>query len=70
MSKLPRDIDGVTLVKRLSKFNYKIIRQKGSHIHLISDYHDENHKITIPDHYPLKIGTLNNILKIFLIISK
>jgi len=29
---------------------------------LISKYKDKEHKITIPDHNPIKIGTLNNIL--------
>ncbi|MEX0269730.1 type II toxin-antitoxin system HicA family toxin [Leptolyngbyaceae cyanobacterium UHCC 1019] len=60
--KLPRDLDGNQLAKALSKFGYEIIRQTGSHIRLTTQQQGE-HPITIPNHSPLKIGTLNAILK-------
>jgi predicted RNA binding protein YcfA (HicA-like mRNA interferase family) len=49
--KLPRDIDASDLIKALYKFGYEPTRQTGSHI-----------RLTIPNHDPIKIGTLNAIL--------
>ncbi len=63
MPKLPRDVSGIKLVSLLKKYDYKITRQTGSHIRLTSRYTGEEHNITIPAHKPIKIGTLNNILK-------
>jgi len=60
--KIPRDISGRKLAKLLEKYGYKIIRESASHMRLISKYKYKEHKITIPDHNPIKIGTLNNIL--------
>lgn len=60
--KLPRDISGEELAKSLSKFGYTITRQTGSHLRLTTFTGGEHH-ITIPKHKPLKIGTLNSILK-------
>ncbi len=62
MSRIPRDIGGQELVKLLDKFGYVVIRQTGSHIRLQSVIKGKAHVITIPDHNPVKIGTLNNIL--------
>jgi predicted RNA binding protein YcfA (HicA-like mRNA interferase family) len=62
MSKLPRDIDGRSLVKYLKNFNYQIVRQTGSHMRLIRETDKGTHHLTIPSHSPLKIGTLNAIL--------
>ena len=60
--KIPRDISGRELAKLLKKYGYEINRKTGSHIRLVSKFRDEEHKITVPDHHPIKIGTLNNIL--------
>ena len=59
--KLPRDISGDELAKSLKKFGYKITRQSGSHLRLTTFLYGEHH-ITIPQHNPLRIGTLSNIL--------
>jgi len=59
--KLPRDVNGLDLAKRLEKFGYSITRQTGSHIRLTTNKGGEHH-ITIPAHKTLKIGTLNGIL--------
>jgi predicted RNA binding protein YcfA (HicA-like mRNA interferase family) len=59
--KIPRDLTGVELAKLLRKFGYQISRQKGSHIRLTTEQPSEYH-ITIPNHDPLKIGTLSSIL--------
>lgn len=62
MPKIPRDISGRELAKLLDRYKYKMVRESGSHIRLVSTYQHTDHKITIPDHQPIKIGTLNNIL--------
>ena len=62
MPKIPRDISGRELAKFLIRYQYKVVRESGSHIRLLSTYRKTEHKITIPDHQPIKIGTLNNIL--------
>jgi len=41
---------------------YRIERQTGSHIRLTTTKNGEHH-ITIPNHSPIKVGTLNAILK-------
>jgi len=60
--KLPRDISGVELVAKLRRLGYEITRQRGSHIRITIILRKKQHHITIPDHNPIKIGTLNNIL--------
>jgi len=62
MPKIPRDISGRELVKLLGRYKYNLTRESGSHIRLVSTYQNTQHKITIPDHQQIKIGTLNNIL--------
>jgi len=63
MPKLPRDLSGKDLATLLNKFGYNITRQTGSHLRLTSMHMGFEHHITIPAHDPLKIGTLNEILK-------
>ena len=58
---LPRDIDASKLIKALRKLGYETTRQSGSHIRLTTQQNGQHH-ITIPNHDPLKIGTLNAIL--------
>jgi predicted RNA binding protein YcfA (HicA-like mRNA interferase family) len=60
--KLPRDVSGADLAKALEKFGYEITRQTGSHMRLTSHNNGEHH-LTIPAHDPIKIGTLNAILR-------
>ena len=59
--KIPRDISGISLAKKLEKFGYSISRQTGSHIRLTTLQSGE-HRLTIPHHDPLKIGTLSSVL--------
>ena len=59
--KLPRDISGLELAKKLALLGYEISRQNGSHIRLSTQENGEHH-ITIPHHDPLKIGTFSAIL--------
>jgi predicted RNA binding protein YcfA (HicA-like mRNA interferase family) len=60
--KLPRDLSGQELVKALERLGYEVSRQTGSHIRLTTQHNGEHH-ITIPAHDPIKIGTLNAILR-------
>ncbi len=59
--KLPRDINAAALIKALQKFGYAVSRQKGSHIRLTTTLNGTHH-ITIPNHNPLKLGTLSSII--------
>lgn len=61
MPKIPRNITGQKLCKLLKKYGYEKTRQTGSHIRLIKSSNPV-HNITVPDHRPIKIGTLNKIL--------
>lgn len=53
---------GTELIKLLKPFGYEVARQTGSHIRIQTMQHGQHHE-TIPRHDPIKIGTLNNILK-------
>jgi predicted RNA binding protein YcfA (HicA-like mRNA interferase family) len=59
--KIPRDISANVLIKMLKKFGYSPIRQTGSHIRLTTLQNGEHH-ITIPNHSPIKLGTLSGII--------
>ncbi len=60
--KLPRDLDGKQLVKALRKLDYVVTRQRGSHVRVTTQRGGEHHEV-IPDHHPIRIGTLSGILK-------
>lgn len=62
MPKIPRDISGKELAILLKRYRYELVREKGSHLRLVSDFKGVKHKITIPNHHSIKIGILNNIL--------
>ena len=60
--KLPRDLSGESLAKHLSKhWEYEQVHQVGSHI-ILETEQPTPHRIAVPAHTPLKIGTLNAIL--------
>lgn len=59
--RIPRDLSGAELVKRLGRLGYETTRQTGSHIRLTCRTRDEHH-VTIPNHDPLRIGTLAAVL--------
>ncbi|MBC6110404.1 type II toxin-antitoxin system HicA family toxin [Pedobacter fastidiosus] len=60
--KTPRDLSATDLIKLLKKFGYEITRQKGSHIRLSVTIGEVTHHVTIPNHNPLKLGTLLSIV--------
>lgn len=59
--RLPRDLSGSDLAQALRKLGYSITRQAGSHVRLTTHERGEHH-LTIPQHTPLRIGTLSAIL--------
>ena len=59
--RLPRDVSGQDLVRALRTLGYEVTRQTGSHLRLTTQEHGEHH-ITIPQHSPLRVGTLAAIL--------
>ena len=60
--KLPRNIDGTALARRLRVYGYDVTRQSGDHLRLTTKRNGEHH-LTIPRHSVLKPGTLAGILK-------
>ena len=60
--KIPRDCTGAGLARALRKFGYAIVRQSGSHMILTTQTGGEHH-VTVPNHRPIKTGTLQDILK-------
>jgi predicted RNA binding protein YcfA (HicA-like mRNA interferase family) len=59
--RLPRDLSGNDLAQALRKLGYQVTRQTGSHIRLTTTERGEHH-LTVPDHNPLRVGTLSGIL--------
>jgi predicted RNA binding protein YcfA (HicA-like mRNA interferase family) len=62
--KIPRDLTGREIVKALcKKWDYRQVHQEGSHIILQTDM-PSRQRISVPDHNPVRIGTLNSILRL------
>ena len=55
--RIPRDIGAAELVRALRGLGYERVRQDGSHIRLTTTMGGTHH-VTIPNHRPLKTGTL------------
>ena len=62
MPKIPRGLSGRQLTRLLEDIGYTISRQHGSHIRVEATFAKGVHRLTIPDHDVVKIGTLNAIL--------
>ncbi len=60
MTKLPRGLSGVEVVKALQKTGFYVKRQKGSHIVLRRD--NPFAQVVVPAHRSIDTGTLGNIL--------
>ncbi|MCL1920756.1 MAG: type II toxin-antitoxin system HicA family toxin [Kiritimatiellaeota bacterium] len=61
--KMPRDMSGNDMVKRLCKsWGYSVVHCVGSHVVLQTET-PSRQRIVVPNHPVLKIGTLNNILR-------
>ena len=59
--KLPRDVNGAELVRALGRMGYDVVRQRGSHI-ILQTPPPNAHSVTVPNHRPVRIGTLKAIL--------
>jgi predicted RNA binding protein YcfA (HicA-like mRNA interferase family) len=60
--KTPRNLSAQDLIKILKKYGYEVARQKGSHIRLVRYGDNGEHHVTIPNHAPIKLGTLSAIV--------
>lgn len=60
---LPRDLSGERLTILLRRrYGYSVVRQRGSHMRLVATGDSGEHRVTVPLHRPLRVGTLNAIL--------
>ena len=59
--KIPRDVSGKELIKALKVYGYEVVSQNGSHIKVTTEQEGQHH-IAVPNHNPVKIGTLTGIL--------
>ena len=57
--KLPRDVNGAEAARALQRLGFTIQRQTGSHLIL----RREGRTVVVPQHKPLKPGTLKGILE-------
>ena len=48
--RLPRDLDGSALIRKLQKLGYKQVRQTESHVRLTCVVESREHHLTIPLH--------------------
>jgi predicted RNA binding protein YcfA (HicA-like mRNA interferase family) len=55
-------VSGKDLIRVFSKLDYRIVRQRGSHVQLKCVTPAGEHTITIPLHDEIATGTLNDIL--------
>lgn len=60
--KKPRDLSGPELAKALRIFGCVVTRQNGSHLRVTTQIGGEHHEV-IPNHSPIKIGTLKSMLR-------
>ena len=61
--KLPRDLSGAELIKLLCKHHgYRQLDQEGSHV-ILQTESPRHHRLAVPNHNLLRIGTLNAILR-------
>ena len=61
--KLPRDASGRQVIAALEEsFGYRAVQREGSHVVLQTDS-PRRHRLTVPDHKSLRIGTLNAIVR-------
>ena len=61
--RLPRDLSGRALVAVLtSRFGYYLVHRRGSHV-VLETVEPSKHRIAVPDHGELRIGTLNSVLR-------
>jgi predicted RNA binding protein YcfA (HicA-like mRNA interferase family) len=57
--KLPRDVNGAEAARALRRLGFDVQRQTGSHLIL----RREGRTVVVPQHKPLKPGTLKGIIE-------
>lgn len=62
MTKLPRGLSGAELIRRLRRLGYYVLRQKGSHVTLITAQ-GTGHRCFVALHKAIKPGTLEDTFK-------
>lgn len=55
--RIPRQVSGHELARALRVLGYEPVRREGSHIRLTTQLNGTHH-VTVPNHKPLKLGTL------------
>ncbi len=61
--KLPRDVSGAHLAGvPCRRWEYTKVHQTASHI-ILETSEPAHHRMAIPDHHPLRLGTFNAILR-------
>ncbi len=62
--KVPRDLSGAQLVKVLCRdWGYRQVHQEGSHV-ILQTESPSHQRLSIPDHNPMRVGTLNGIVRV------
>lgn len=59
--RLPRSVGANRLIRALTSLGYQVVRQQGSHIRMRFPG-PPSHAVTIPNHDPIKVGTLHGIV--------
>ena len=63
--RLPRDVSGDEMARLLRRhYGYQIIRQRGSHMRLATTIRGTEHRISVPRHSQLRVGTLRTIISL------
>ena len=61
--RIPRDLSGMELATLLRRrYGYNLVRQRGSHMRLVSTFMGYEHNISVPRHNPVRVGTLDEII--------
>lgn len=61
--RLPRNLSGEELAAQLRRhYGYRIVRQRGSHMMLGATIGGVSHRVTVPRHRVLRVGTLSAIV--------
>ena len=61
--KVPRDLSGAQLIKVLCRdWGFRQVHQEGSHVILQTET-PGHQRLSVPNHNPLRIGTLNSIVR-------
>ena len=61
--RVPRGVSGQELIAALARvYGYRLVHREGSHVVLETDS-PRRHRLSVPDHRALRVGTLNSILR-------